>query len=282
MICAALAAVLATNTWAESSDAPPDPATTSDSTAPTEKLRDLCTDRPTKSSAPCTVDAGHFQIEADLFNVTLSRSGGVNTNTYLFTNPTLKYGITSSLDIEATLAPVVEITTRVRDTNVKTDDTGVGDLYVRAKLNLAGNGGGNFGIAIAPYVKIPTAGAPIGNGVVEGGVLAPISISLPAKFSMALDPELDILKNALDDGRHANLINLVAISHAAGPVTLSGELWSDVNFDPSGSVTQYSGDVAVAWAPKKLPDIQFDGGLNFGLNRATPAVQAYIGVSHRF
>ena len=33
---------------------------------PSADLRALCTDRPTKSASPCTVDAGHFQIESDL------------------------------------------------------------------------------------------------------------------------------------------------------------------------------------------------------------------------
>jgi hypothetical protein len=32
----------------------------------------------------------------------------------------------------------------------------------------------------------------------------------------------------------------------------------------------------------KSPTLQLDGGVNLGLNRATPGVQAYVGVSHRF
>ena len=45
------------------------------------QLRPFCTDRPTKSDGACTVDAGHFQIESDLFNATPQRSQGVTTDT---------------------------------------------------------------------------------------------------------------------------------------------------------------------------------------------------------
>ena len=247
-----------------------------------EKLRDLCTDRPTKSTAPCTVDSGHFQIESDVFNATFDRTGGVNTNTYLFTNPTLKYGLTRTLDVEVNLAPVVEVATRDRTTGAKTDTTGVGDLYLRAKLNLLGDDGGAIGLALSPYVKIPTARFGVGNGAVEAGLIAPISISLPDKFALSLDPEVDLLKDQSGDGRHANVVNLIGLSHPAGPFTLSAEAWSEVNFDPARTVTEYSADFGLAWIPKKLPNLQFDGGLNFGLNRVTPGLQAYLGVSRRF
>ena len=36
--------------------------------------------------------------------------------------------------------------------------------------------------ALSPYIKLPTALAGIGNGAVEGGLIAPININLPASF----------------------------------------------------------------------------------------------------
>ena len=246
------------------------------------KLRDLCTDRPTKNTGACTVDPGHVQIESDLFNVTFDRSGGVDTNTYLITNPTLKYGLSRTLDLEASIAPLVVVTTRDRASGVTGRTTGVGDLYLRAKWNLAGDDGGAVSVALLPYLKVPTAPRGIGDRAVEGGLLLPVSITLPAKFSLAFTPEVDWLKNADDDGRHANMVQLVALGHPLGPVNLTAELWSDLNFDPAGEITQYSADLGVAWIPKHAPNLQFDGGVNLGLNRVTPGVQAYVGVSRRF
>lgn len=271
----ALCAVAATNLIASVASA-------EDSAAGAPKLRDLCTDRPTKSTGPCTVDPGHFQLESDIFNFVVDRTGGVDTNTYLFTNPTVKYGLTQTLDLEVSVTPAIEVTTFDRASHAKSNVTGVGDLYLRAKLNLTGDDGGTVGLALVPYLKVPTARAGIGNGAVEGGALVPMSISLPGKFSLSLSPELDLLKNQGDSGRHANLINLVGIGHAIGPVTLAGELWSDVNFDPSGRIDQYSADLGVSWIPVNQPNLQLDGGLNFGLNGVTPGVQAYVGISRRF
>ncbi len=259
---------------ARAGDAPP--------AADGAKLRDLCTDRPTKNTGACTVDPGHFQIESDLFNVTLDRSGGVDTNTYLITNPTLKYGLTRTLDVEASIAPLVVVTTRDRATGASARTTGIGDLYLKAKWNLAGDDGGAVAVALLPYVKAPTAPRGVGDRAFEGGLLLPVSITLPAKFSLAFTPEVDFLKNAGDDGRHANMVQLVALGHPLGPLNATAELWSDLNFDPAGEVTQYSADLGVAWIPKRAPNLQFDGGVNLGLNRVTPGVQAYVGVSHRF
>jgi hypothetical protein len=45
-------------------------------------------------------------------------------------------------------------------------------------------------------------------------------------------------------------------------------------------VSQYSYDVSLAWQPR--PSLQFDIGANIGLNRNTPDVVGYLGISTRF
>lgn len=252
--------------------------------APTQKpqLRAFCTDRPTKANAACTVDAGHFQLETDAFNASFDHQDGVDTDTYLYTNPTLKYGLTDTTDLEVNWAPYE--TVRTHDVRSGETDTvsGVGDLYLRAKIALTGDtGDASFAAALFPYVKAPTARAGIGDGAWEGGVIVPLVFTLSKSVSLTFDPEVDLLKNTVGDGRHASMNQLVGLSWSLPQgVTLLGEFWSDVNFDPTGTVTQYSADLAATYG---LPhDLQLDVGLNLGLNRATPAVQVYTGVSHRF
>ena len=58
------------------------------------------------------------------------------------------------------------------------------------------------------------------------------------------------------------------------------EAWGQWSFDPAGTQRQYSADIAAALGLGR--DTQLDAGINFGLNRATPGVAPYIGVSHRF
>jgi hypothetical protein len=250
---------------------------------PDADLRSFCTDRPTKSTLACTVDAGHFQIESDIFNATFQHLGGVTTDTYLFTNPTLKLGLTNTTDAELTIAPIETVVTHDHVTGSDSTLTGVGDLFAKLKWNLIGDDGGDVAVTLAPYVKAPTARHGIGNGAVEEGVLLPITLTLPAGWALTIDPEADALKNANDNGRHLNYSGLLNFSHAITK-TISGavEIWGDVNDDPAGTVRQRSLDFALTWIPAKTPNLQFDVGTNFGLNSATPGAQAYFGVSRRF
>ncbi len=251
---------------------------------PVPDLRSFCTDRPTKSNGPCTVDAGHFQVESDLVNWTFDPSGGADTTTVLYSNPTLKLGITHRVDVEVNLAPYVTIAAKDRASGKTTRASGVGDLFLRVKANLVGDDGGSVAIALDPFVKIPTASKNgVGNGAVEEGLDIPMQFNLPDNWQLALGPEADGLKNALDDGQHLNIQMPISLSRPLSK-TVTGfvELWGDENFEPSGPVTQASFDLAAAWIPAKDPNFQLDGGVNLGLNNQTPRVQAYVGVSHRF
>jgi hypothetical protein len=134
---------------------------------------------------------------------------------------------------------------------------------------------------VIPYVKAPTARLGIGDGAVEGGALMPVSYKITDKLTLTSVPELDALKDALDQGRHLNTAQLLNLAYNLPMnVTVYGEVWGDWNFDPAGAIRQQSADAAVAWGITNY--LQFDAGLNFGLNRATPGVQAYVGVSQKF
>jgi len=100
-------------------------------------------------------------------------------------------------------------------------------------------------------------------------------------FTLLLVPEIDVLKDSLNDGYHGSYVFDVNLSREViKNVTAYVELWSDYNADPSAKATLVSFDAAVAWA--FLPNAQIDFGANFGLNGATPALQIYAGLSQRF
>jgi hypothetical protein len=246
-------------------------------------LRDLCADRPGRGTSACTLDAGHFQVESDLFNGTFQRAGGVTTDTYLITNPNLKYGATDNFDVEANFAPYEIVRTRDATLGTTTTAEGIGDLFLRAKWAAIGNGGSDFALVLEPFLKLPAAPRSVGNGAVEGGLLAPISLSLPDGWSLGSTPEVDILKDNGDDGRHAAFTNVIGLSRGVGAgVTLGAEFWESTDFDPAGTSQQYSFDLDAAWVPEILPNFQLDGGVNIGLNRNTPGSQDYVGITERF
>lgn len=264
-----------------------DDTTLSDSSlfnpVPDDQLRPFCTDRPTKGTGPCTVDAGHLQIESDIFNATLQNADGVITDTYLYTNPNFRLGLTQNIDVELNFSPYVDVVTHDHATGARTDDSGFGDLFLRVKTSLIGNGQGTFSAALDPFLKIPTAPLPIGNGAVEGGVVVPLQYALSDLWSLSLVPEVDVLKNQIDDGRHAAGVVAFSVTRAiSAQVSATAEIWESRNFDPFGTIQQYSFDLAATWQPAGMRDLQFDAGANFGLNRETPVAQFYVGVSHRF
>jgi len=250
---------------------------------PNVALRPFCADRPTKSNGPCTVDTGHVQVELDVFDGTTQRVGPATTNVYVYLNPTVKYGLNSSTDLELSMAPVETISFRDAGDGLRKDITGVGDLFLRVKWDVIGSDGGPVSVALAPYIKAPTARLGVGNGAVEEGLLVPVQFTLPADWSLSLNGEIDALKDQDDTHLHANYIGIVTLSHPlTKTVTGSVELWNDVNDDRVGAVYQRSLDLALAWIPAASPNLQWDLGFNIGLNRATPSAQLYFGVSQRY
>jgi Putative MetA-pathway of phenol degradation len=248
---------------------------------PADQMRDFSTDRPPKANVPYTVDAGHFQYETDIVNFADQLSGSTPGYILLAPNPTLKAGLTNNVDLELNIAPLVGVHTSNPAPGVSSTTWGNSDLFVRAKANLWGNDGGTSAFALIPYVKAPTAPPGIGNGAVEGGVIAPLSISLPNGFTLLFNSEVDVLKDSADNNRHANYVNLVDLSHEiVKNVTLYVEFWSDFNNDPTQRTVQYTFDMAFAWVVR--PNLQLDFGADIGLNSAAPTIQVFAGLSQRF
>jgi hypothetical protein len=248
---------------------------------PPDQMRSFSTDRPTKSNVPYTVDAGHFQYETDLVNFAHQVSGTTRTDTLLIPNPTFKVGVTNNADVEANVPFFNGIHTYSSAGGPSTTLWGIGDTYLRSKINLWGNDGGDTAAAVIPYVKAPSAPIGIGNGAVEGGIIGPISFSLPNSFTLLLVPEIDVLRDSLTNDYHGNYVFDVNLSREViKNVTAYVELWSDYNADPTAKATLMSLDTAVAWV--FLPNVQIDLGANFGLTSATPVIQVYAGLSQRF
>ena len=244
---------------------------------PGADLRGFTSDRPTKSNSPITVDAGHFQYETDLINYSHSNVGG-SSRQYTAFDPVLKVGLTNSIDLELQFTGY-NVINQPSSAGEPGQVSGGGDLILRPKFNLFGNEGG-AAMALMPYVKFPTASRSIGNGQFEGGVIAPVSYPLPLNFALSVMPEIDVLKNADDDGHHFNFTQLIEISHPIGStLTVYGEFYSALGTD-AHSPPVYTFDTAVSWLVTN--NIQLDLGTNIGLNRNAPNLQAYAGLSQRF
>lgn len=248
---------------------------------PEAALRDFAPDRPAKSTGPTTIDAGHLQYELDFANYTYQKTGTERTTTWIGPNPSVRVGLTNWLEVSANIAPWTEVTTKDTAAGTKTRISGPSDLFLRAKANVWGNEGGKTAFGVASFVKAGTAPEGIGNRATEGGILGLYSVSLMDGLSLTMNSEIDFLKNNLDDRYHSSYVNVIGLNRElVKNLTLTAELWSQINADPSGTVRQYSFDTALAWVVR--PNVQLDVGANFGLNHDTPAVQIYGGIAQRF
>ena len=160
--------------------------------------------------------------------------------------------------------------------------TGFGDVFLRTKINLFGNDSGPVGLAVIPYVKVPSSAPVISNGAVESGLIAPLALRLPQDYIVTLMTEVDQLKNTDDGRRYTNFVNLIGVSHPLPGVEGANamvELYSSAGTDPA-SPPIYTFDAGMNFRLDKHTIL--DVGLNLGLNKAAPKAQIYSGISVRF
>ena len=246
-------------------------------TARADDPKPICPDRPGRGTSACTLDEGHAQLELGLFDESLQRRSGTTTDAGNAGSLLAKWGVNERMDVEAGMA--LYQFQRVHDASGTTTSSGIGDLLLHAKYNPL-TSDGPFALVLDPFLKSPTAGGGLGNGAVEGGLALPMSYDLGNNWSLAMTPETDILLNASGSGHHANLVDVVGLGRSFGPWTLGAEIWTGQNLDPAGAISQYSFDLDAAFLANN--DTQLDGGINLGLNRATPDLEIYFGISRRF
>jgi hypothetical protein len=239
----------------------------------------ICPDRPSKSTGPCTVPEGRWQIETGLIDWSTDKSDGVRTDQIVWGNTAIKYGVGSKADVELWVTPLETLS--IRGGGVHEHHSSFGDMLVRVKYELTPDSA-PVQVALDPFVKIPTANHQLGNGKVEGGLLVPVQVALgKSGVSLSLDPELDLLADDDGHGRHLSMIQVFNLGGSlTDRINVSAELWGQWNWDPAGTQKQYSADAAFAYLPNK--NLQLDAGANFGLNRNTPDIELYTGVSVRF
>jgi Putative MetA-pathway of phenol degradation len=278
---------MAASTSADADDIAPDNSTPPDKSGyslldptPDDEMRKFTPDRPTKGFSVRTIDAGHFELETDLFNYTYSRYLGVTTRSFEALDPNLKVGLTNWADFEIQFNGLQSF-----DSTTGTGGAhgaGFGDVTLRTKVNLFGNDNGPAGFALIPYVKLPSSAPVISNGAVEGGLIAPLALRLPQDYLVTLMTEVDDLKDAKDSGRFANFVNLVGVSHPLPGIEGANgmvELFSSAGTDPA-TPPIYTFDLGLNFRLDQHTII--DVGLNLGLNKAAPKAQIYTGISARF
>lgn len=251
---------------------------------PQALLREMSTDRPDLTESPYTVDAGHFQVEMDFLNYSLDRdtSGGADTRVESFAVAplNLKAGLCNRADLQVVVQTYASVRTDDRVAGTVVKNRGFGDITLRLKNNVWGNDGGRTAFAIMPYVKLPTNQDGLGNKSVEGGVIFPFAIELPAGWGMGLMSQYDVVRDSASSGYHPEFVNTITFGHdIAGPLGGYVEFASVVSTE-AGSKWIGTVDLGLTYGFTK--NIQLDAGVNIGVTRSADDLNPFIGISLRF
>lgn len=251
---------------------------------PRELMREMSTDRPDKTESPYTVDAGHFQIEMDVLSYSFDRYNSDFNDTRIETVSiapiNLKAGLCNNVDFQLTLEPYTSVHTHDRSAGTVRNQRGFGDIVTRLKMNLWGNDGGATALAVMPFLKLPTNQDELGNNSVEGGLILPLAVELPCKWSMGLMTEFDFNRDSSGSGFHTEFINSITFSHdIIGKLVGYMEFFSLVSTERDA---HWVGTVDAGLTYALTDDIQLDAGVNFGVTRAADDINLFFGISLRF
>lgn len=154
------------------------------STAEAEEKSRVDPDRPSVSNSARTVPPGAVQIESGIEYARTSM-GGARTERQLSVQATGRAGVAERLELRVEMEPLVHL-------KGPADETGVGDLVLGAKWEFleAPEGVRWPSMALLPFVKVPTASAPIGSERTDFGLLLLMSFDLPASIGFDLNAGL--------------------------------------------------------------------------------------------
>jgi hypothetical protein len=247
-------------------------------------MREMSTDRPDKTESAYTVDAGHFQIEMDVFSYAYDRHNGLPGDTRVesvsIAPMNLKVGLCNRADLQLVLETYTSVRTHVRAARQVETRRGFGDVMLRLKGNMWGNDGGPTALALMPYVKLPTNQDDLGNNSVEGGLIAPFALELPAGWSMGAMTQFDSIRDEAGSGHHPEFVNTVTFGH-----NIVGNLDGYVEFFSAVSTergSEWIGTVDAGLTYGLTEDIQLDAGINIGVTRSADDWNPFLGISWRF
>ena len=248
---------------------------------PSDLMRELSPDRPDKTESPYTVDAGHFQLEMDFANFTATDTNGTRIRAWNIAPINLKIGLLNRVDLQFVFDNYFQVRTHDPGaTPETTTQSGVGDFATRLKINLWGDDGGPTAFALLPFIEFPTNTDGLGNDAIDGGVILPLAVKLPADFDLGMETAVSFLRTGADHGYHEEFFNSITVGH-----DLVGKLSAYLEFFSSVSTERHCtwvGTIDTGLEYLLTKNIQLDGGCNFGVSRAADDFNPFTGITIRF
>ena len=247
---------------------------------PDAGLRELNSDRPDETESPYTVDAGHFQMEMDFANFTHDDAAGIETSAWNIAPFNFKIGLLNTVDLQLVYDNYLHVRTKDSAAGATPTRSGFGDFTARLKVNLWGDDGGRTAFALLPFVKFPTSTDSLGNDAVEGGVIFPLAMKLPADFDLGCETAVSCLRDADGHRYHGDFINSITLDHGIiGKLSGYVEFFSDLSTEPHAG---WIGTVDLGLELLVTKNIQLDCGCEIGVTPAADDEHVFSGITVRF
>jgi hypothetical protein len=209
-------------------------------------------------------------------------ASGAVTDTYEFPTSNLRIGLTGNTELGIVWQPYGIASPRGGNLP---SARGIGNVTLRAKVNLWGNDGparaGATALAVLPYIDIPTDG---GNGIGESqigfGLIVLFAIDLGGGLGLGINGGANFTR--LDDGATYNAGGLLSASLAYEWTSVLGTyaevVWEFSRSDRAGDIVTL--DTGFTFALGR--DWQLDAGVNIGATPAADPIAPFIGMTARF
>ena len=206
--------------------------------------------------------------------------GAVRTDSLLVGDLFLRLGIARTAEVFAEWTPHGTLWTRVPGRPVART-TGMGDVTVGTKINLAHPDGSGLSLAVAPFAGLPVGDRDFGAGEWNYGVQVPASYALSGTLSLQLTTEFDMAADRDGRGRHPaySMVGGVGAAIAHG-LSATVELGMGRDHDPEDTTVQTVAAASVGYMPS--PRLQLDAGTVLGLGGPASDLRLYVGISRLF
>ena len=243
--------------------------------------REYCPERPGIGTPACTMARGRVSVETALADWTLERDSETRTDTVLVGDTRVRVGLSDSLEAQIGWTPFGHVRERDRMAGGVERANRVGDVFLGLKANLMNPDGKGLSIAALPFATLPVGRQPVGAGDWGTGLLVPVTYDLSDTFNVQFTPEIDAAVDEDGEGRHLAFSGTIGLAaQLSEALTGTVELQALRDRDPADRTTQTLAGASLGWMLGE--DTQLDAGCNAGLNRASPDVELYLGVSRRF
>ena len=244
---------------------------------PPGDMRSLNSDRPSVTTGPYTVDAGHLQFEASFLQYTHDYAQGRHADSFDVMPTNCRVGLTSQTEIDLLIDPYQNVASYSPAQTMRFQ--GFGDTTLQGKLNIWGNDGGASAFGIISFAKLPTGAAGISNHHVEGGVILPISVALTDGLSLAGMAEFSIDRNASNTGCGWDMTDTLVLTKTLTPST--SVYVEYVGVAPIQAGRSFAASVDLGAAFQLNDNLQLDIAGNIGLSKSLPEFTILSGITIR-